>query len=63
LVYSHDIFSVFKEKGIMNKKVGMDLRKKILEKGDGEDAMKIMKDFLGRKPNNKAFLKALGIKK
>ncbi len=63
LVYSHDIFSVFKEKGIMNKKVGMDLRRKILEKGDGEDAMKIMKDFLGRKPNNKAFLEALGIKK
>ncbi len=63
LVHSHDIFSVFKEKGIMNKKVGMDLRRKILEKGDSEDAMKIMTNFLGRKPNNKAFLEALGIKK
>ena len=46
----------------MNKKVGMDLRNKILAKGDSEDAMKLMKDFLGRKPNNKAFLEELGIK-
>ncbi len=62
LVYSYDIFSVFKEKGILNKKIGMDLRRKILQKGDSEDALKLMKDFLGRKPNNKAFLNALGIK-
>lgn len=62
LVYSYDIFSKFKEEGITSKKVGMDLRRKILEKGDAEDPIKIMTDFLGRKPNNKAFLKALGIK-
>lgn len=62
LVYSYDLFSRFKKEGIMNKKVGMDLRNKILAKGDSEDAMKLMKDFLGRKPNNKAFLEELGIK-
>lgn len=59
LVYSYDIFSRFKKEGIMNKKVGMELRKKILEKGDSEDPIKLMTDFLGRKPNNKAFLEAL----
>ncbi len=59
LVYSYDIFSRFKKEGIMNKKVGMELRRKILEKGDSEDALKLMSDFLGRKPNNKAFLEAL----
>lgn len=59
LVYSNDIFSRFKKEGIMNKKVGMELRRKILEKGDSEDALKLMTDFLGRKPNNKAFLEAL----
>lgn len=59
LVYSYDIFSRFKKEGIMNKKVGMELRRKILEKGDSEDPIKLMNDFLGRKPNNKAFLEAL----
>lgn len=59
LVYSYDIFSRFEKEGIMNKKVGMELRRKILEKGDSEDPIKLMKDFLGRKPNNKAFLKAI----
>ncbi len=63
IVYSYDLFSRFKKEGIMNKKVSMDLRNKILAKGDSEDAMKLMKDFLGRKPNNKAFLEELGIKK
>lgn len=59
LVYSYDIFSRFKKEGIMNKKVGMELRNKILEKGDSEDPIKLMTGFLGRKPNNKAFLEAL----
>jgi Zn-dependent oligopeptidase len=59
LVYSYDIFSRFKKEGIMNKKVGMELRNKILEKGDSEDSIKLMTGFLDRKPNNKAFLEAL----
>lgn len=59
LVYSYDVFSRFKKEGVLNKEVGMDLRRKILEKGDSEDALKLMTDFLGRKPNNKAFLEAL----
>lgn len=63
LIYAYDIFSKFEEGGIMNKKLGMELRNKILSKGGSEDEFSYMKDFLGRKPNNKAFLKALGIKK
>jgi Zn-dependent oligopeptidase len=59
LVYSYDIFSRFKKEGLMNKKVGMEFKRKILEKGDSEDPIKLMTDFLGRKPNNKAFLEAL----
>ncbi len=62
LVYAYDIFSRFKKEGIKNKKVGKELREKILSKGGSVDEMKQMKDFLGRKPNNKAFLEALGIK-
>lgn len=62
LVYSYDIFSRFKKEGIRNKKVGKELREKILSKGGSVDEMEQLKDFLGRKPNNKAFLEALGIK-
>jgi thimet oligopeptidase len=62
LVYAYDVFSRFKKEGIKNKKVGKELREKILSKGGSVDEMKQMKDFLGRKPNNKAFLEALGIK-
>ncbi len=59
IVYAYDIFSRFKIDGVMNKKAGMELRSMILEKGDTEKAMKLVADFLGRKPNNKAFLEAL----
>jgi thimet oligopeptidase len=62
LVYAYDVFSRFKKEGIKNKKVGKDLRDKILSKGGSVDEMSQIKDFLGRKPNNKAFLEALGIK-
>lgn len=63
LIYAYDIFSKFKDAGLLNKKLGMDLRDKVLAKGGSMDEFQYMKDFLGRKPNNKAFLKALGIKK
>ncbi|MDQ5901404.1 MAG: thimet oligopeptidase [Patescibacteria group bacterium] len=63
LIYSYDIFSRFEESGLLNKKVGKELRDKVLSKGGSMDEFEYMKDFLGRKPNNKAFLKALGIKK
>jgi thimet oligopeptidase len=62
LVYAYDIFSRFKKEGIKSKKVGKELRENILSKGGSVDEMSQMKDFLGRKPNNKAFLGALGIK-
>jgi Zn-dependent oligopeptidase len=63
LVYSYDIFSRFKNEGLKNKKVGRELRNLILSKGSSQDEMKQMKNFLGRLPNNKAFLKEVGLKK
>lgn len=56
IAYSCDVFSRFKKEGIKNKRTGMDLRRKILEKGDSVDPIKLMTQFLGRKPNSKAFL-------
>lgn len=61
LVYACDAFESFKVKGnnnvMTNSEVGMKWRKEVLEKGSSEDEMKLITNFLGRKPNQKAFLK------
>ncbi len=57
LVYADDVFSEFKKHGIFSKKIGMKYRKEILEVGGSRDEMESLKAFLGRKPNNKAFIK------
>ncbi len=61
LVYACDAFESFKTKGnknvMTNKEVGMKWRHEVLEKGSSDDEMKLVKNFLGRAPNQKAFLK------
>jgi len=61
LVYACDAFESFKTKGnknvMTNTEVGMKWRREVLEKGSSEDEMKLVKNFLGRMPNQKAFLK------
>jgi Zn-dependent oligopeptidase len=65
LVYACDAFESFKTKGnknvMTNTEVGMKWRREVLEKGSSEDEMKLLTNFLGRKPSNKAFLKELGV--
>ena len=60
-VYAHDMFSIFEENGIMDARTGMRYREIILEKGGTEEALDLVKEFLGREPNNKAFLKSMGL--
>ncbi len=62
-VYACDVFSRFKKEGLFNKKVGNAYLTEIIERGSSRDEMESLKTFLGRKPNNTAFLKALGLKK
>jgi len=61
-VYAADMFTRFEKEGILSKKVGADYKKWILEKGGSMEEIELVKGFLGRKPNNKAFLKEIGIK-
>lgn len=56
-VYAQDMFTRFEEEGLLNKNTGQDYRTWILEKGSSMDEMKLIKGFLGRTPNNKAFFK------
>lgn len=61
-VFAQDMFSVFQEKGVMNKELGLRYRQEILEKGSTLPENIMLKNFLGRPSNSKAFLKSLGIK-
>eukprot|EP01083_Nonionella_stella_P240940 841794_1 len=63
-VYSADMFySIFCKNGdesLLDVQNGMNYREKILQPGGSRDAIDSLKDFLGREPNNKAFLKDKG---
>lgn len=60
-VYAADMFARFRAEGTTNPQVGMEYRKKILEVGSSRDEMQSVVDFLGRMPNNKAFLRDMGL--
>lgn len=61
-VYAQDIFSVFEKNGVLNQTLGVKYRKTVLEKGATEQETTMLKNFLGRQPNSKAFLRSLGLK-
>lgn len=61
LVYSTDMFYTVFAKDPMNPKEGRRYRHMVLEKGGSQPEMKTLEDFLGRKPNNEAFLRELGL--
>jgi oligopeptidase A len=60
-VFGDDMFSRFEEEGVTNPEVGMSYRREVLEKGGSIDADEMLVAFLGRKPENTAFLRKLGI--
>jgi Zn-dependent oligopeptidase len=61
-VLSADMFATrFEKEGVMNPKVGMDYRKMVLAPGGTGNIGDHLTKFLGRPPNNEAFLKSRGI--
>ena len=60
-VYAQDMFSVFEENGILDKETGIRYRDIILANGGSKDELELVMEFLGREPNNEAFLKELGL--
>ncbi|MFO0840343.1 MAG: M3 family metallopeptidase [Phycisphaerae bacterium] len=62
LVYAQDIFSRFKELGMLSPEAGMYYRKKILARGGTVDEIDLVRDYLGREPDMKPFLEHLGLK-
>lgn len=60
-VFGDDMFSRFEEEGVTNPAVGMAYRREVLERGGSVDADDMLTAFLGRDPDNTAFLRKLGI--
>ena len=60
-VFGDDMFSRFEAEGVTNDAVGRAYRREILERGGSLDADEMLRNFLGREPNNQAFLRKLGI--
>jgi oligopeptidase A len=60
-VYGDDMFSRFAAEGVTDPEVGRSYRTEILERGGSRPAGEMLENFLGRAPNNEAFLADLGI--
>ena len=60
-VFGDDMYSVFEEEGILSPEVGRRYRDEILAVGGSRDATESLRAFLGREPNNQAFLRYLGL--
>jgi thimet oligopeptidase len=58
-VYAEDMFTKFEKGGLLNPKIGGEYRQHILAKGNEEEAMALLREFLDREPNSKAFFKML----
>ncbi|MBS2028321.1 MAG: Zn-dependent oligopeptidase [Deltaproteobacteria bacterium] len=62
-VYADDMFSRFEKDGILSPTTGKAYRDAILANGRTREPMELLKQFLGREPNDEAFLRLTGIKK
>lgn len=58
-VYAREIFEAFAEAGTLSPEVGERYRRTILEKGASQPELDTLREFLGREPGPKAFLKRL----
>jgi thimet oligopeptidase len=60
-VYAQDMFSVFEKNGVMDTATGVRYKKLVLEKGAAIAEIDLIRSFLGREPNSRAFLRSLGL--
>jgi len=60
-VLTDDVFERIKQHGLLNPEIGREYVEKILSFGGSKDPNELLKDFLGREPNDKAFIKNLGL--
>lgn len=60
-VFAQDMFTAFEKNGVLDTATGMHYRREVLERGATLEETEMLRNFLGREANSKAFLKSLGI--
>ena len=60
-VFGDDMFTRFESAGLMDPAIGREYRERILEPGGSVDGDAMVRNFLGREPENQAFLRGLGL--
>ncbi|MBI3551166.1 MAG: Zn-dependent oligopeptidase [Elusimicrobia bacterium] len=60
-VYAQDMFSRFEAEGLLNGAIGRQYRDEVLAPGGSQDEMGLVRKFLGREPNEEAFLRSIGL--
>lgn len=53
--------SRFRAEGLLNPATGLDYRRHVISRGGSVDAAIMLRNFLGREPNEEAFLRAKGL--
>ena len=56
-VQADDMFTRFERGGLLNRRIGMELRRKVLERRGAVDGGVAVRDFLGRDPTRDAFMR------
>jgi thimet oligopeptidase len=60
-VFGDDMYTRFEAAGPLDAATGSHYRKTVLERGGSVDGGQLVRDFLGREPDNRAFLRHLGL--
>lgn len=60
-VFGDDMYTRFEAAGPFDTATGAEYRRAILERGGSADGDELVRSFLGREPNNAAFLRGLGL--
>ncbi len=62
-VFALDLFAEIKKHGLLNPQIGAKYIREVIGKGGSQDPNELLRNFLGREPNNDAFLKDIGLAK
>lgn len=60
-VFALDVFAEIKKQGLLNPEMGAKYVMHVIGKGGSEDPNELLKNFLGREPNQNAFLRDMGL--